>query len=84
MGNKTNEAEPKYKIVLLHARDWSIDDGPTDVRHAFESYYAWVCGFLIRETDNSYCLCPELFDSKARHIQTIPKECVKTIRTLKQ
>jgi len=74
--------QAEYKIVLLHARDWSIDEGPTDVNHVWKPYSAWVCGFLLRETDDSYILCPELFDDRARHIQTIPKECVKEVKIL--
>jgi len=77
------EKVPEYDVILLYARDWSIEDGPIDVCHAFKPYYAWVCGFLIRENKDSYCLCPELFDGRARHVQTIPKECVKEILYLR-
>lgn len=67
---------PERKIIAVYARDWSIDDGPTDINHAFSLYHAWVIGFLIRETRDSITLAPEIFDNRIRRSQTIPKSAI--------
>ena len=63
---------------MIQAEDWSITDGPIDANHDFNLYKAWVVGFLLKETDNSITLAPELFDDdQVRRCQTIPKSAIK-------
>jgi len=68
---------PNRKVLAVYAEDWSIDDGPTDVKYAFPLYHAWVVGFLIQETESSITLAPELFGDKVRRSQTIPKSTIQ-------
>jgi len=68
---------PERKLVMIYAEDWSIEDGPIDVNHAFSLYRAWLVGFLIRETDDAITMAPELFDDRVRHAQTIPKTAIR-------
>jgi hypothetical protein len=68
---------PNRQIVAIYAEDWSIEDQPVDVNHAFKTYSAWVVGFLIRETDDAVTIGMELFDDRVRHAQTIPKSAIR-------
>jgi hypothetical protein len=67
---------PNKQIEAVYAEDWSIDDGPIDINHAFTLYCAWVIGFLIHETEDSITLTSELFEKRARRCQTIPKTAI--------
>jgi hypothetical protein len=76
-GDMMNIQPPDRKLLMVYADDWSLDDGPTDLNHAFKLYQAWVVGFLIRETDEAITLGPEIFDDRVRHTQTIPKTAIR-------
>ena len=74
---------PDKRPIAVLADDWSIDDGPTDIDHAFGVYRAWVIGFLIRDTEDSITIVMEIFgDGKVRKAQTIPKAVIKEIVSL--
>lgn len=75
---------PSRRIMAVYAEDWSIEDGPMDIDHAFKLYHAWVVGFLVRETEESITLAPEVFDDKIRHAQTIPKTAIKFSLVLRE
>jgi hypothetical protein len=78
-----NEPRVPYDIIEIYARDWSTDEGPVDVDYHFKPYYAHIIGYCLREDADSIVLCAELFDDKARKVQTIPKETIKVRRVLR-
>lgn len=69
-------------LIIIFARDWGINCSLITLEEAksLPAPTAWLCGWLIEETDDLLKLAHELFtDSgqlECRYTSTIPKETI--------